>query len=159
MQHSPLSKTHFDTPIPLTYSEFNGKKPACIVRAGSRLVVERYHNNRCEFLFVQHPLKGWELPGGAMDPGESGKQAAMREFTEETGLEIAPPVELTLIETLPVDAGKAGYWLDLIYHAQVNPDSLESIGEPEFECRWLTLEELQGITADKYVRIIGEILQ
>lgn len=159
MQESLPPKTHFDTPIPLTYSEFNGKKPASIVRAGTRLVVERYHNNRPEFLFVNHPLKGWELPGGAMDPGEGGKQAAIREFTEETGLAIEPTVQVTLIETLPVDAGKAGYWLDLIYHTQVNPTLLKSIGEPEFECQWMTLEELQGITADKYVRIIGEILQ
>jgi 8-oxo-dGTP diphosphatase len=32
----------------------------------------------------------WDLPGGAIDPGESEADAVVREFVEETGLRIAP---------------------------------------------------------------------
>jgi ADP-ribose pyrophosphatase YjhB (NUDIX family) len=32
----------------------------------------------------------WGLPGGAVDPGESVRQAVMREVLEETGLDVEP---------------------------------------------------------------------
>ncbi len=32
----------------------------------------------------------WDLPGGAIDPGEDEAQALMREFIEETGLSVRP---------------------------------------------------------------------
>jgi 8-oxo-dGTP diphosphatase len=33
-------------------------------------------------------LRGWELPGGAAQPGESGEQAVVREIAEETGVRV-----------------------------------------------------------------------
>jgi 8-oxo-dGTP pyrophosphatase MutT (NUDIX family) len=35
---------------------------------------------------VEHARRGWELPGGKVDAGETAVQAAMREFEEETGI-------------------------------------------------------------------------
>ena len=32
----------------------------------------------------------WDLPGGMLDPGESERDALMREFMEETGWQVAP---------------------------------------------------------------------
>jgi ADP-ribose pyrophosphatase YjhB (NUDIX family) len=34
----------------------------------------------------------WTIPGGAMEPGETIKQAAIRETREETGIEVLPNV-------------------------------------------------------------------
>ena len=54
-------------------------------------------------LLVQRSAHGdnpgtWALPGGALEPGETPEQAALREAREETGLD---PAEITVTGTRP----------------------------------------------------------
>ena len=45
-------------------------------------------NERDELLLVRSPRRGWEMPGGQVEQGESAKKAVVREVFEETGLHI-----------------------------------------------------------------------
>lgn len=40
------------------------------------------------FLMVRNRRRGWEMPGGKVEPGESPERAMRREFAEETGAEL-----------------------------------------------------------------------
>ena len=43
-----------------------------------------------EFLMVYNQKrKGWEMPGGSIEDGETAEEAAVREYAEESGYEIS----------------------------------------------------------------------
>ncbi|MFC1430511.1 NUDIX hydrolase [Streptacidiphilus sp. N1-3] len=83
-------------------------------------------DNRTLLTHVDRPDRGWEVPGGHLDPGESPLDAAVRELAEETGLHTPPPsltplggLQITLLEdppptyTYPTHAFMAFYTLRL----------------------------------------------
>jgi 8-oxo-dGTP diphosphatase len=45
-------------------------------------------NDKDEILLIKGPLRGWEMPGGIVEEGESLKAAAIRETKEESGIDI-----------------------------------------------------------------------
>ena len=45
-------------------------------------------NDKGEILLVKSPWRGWEYPGGLIEPGESFEAALHREIFEEAGVEI-----------------------------------------------------------------------
>lgn len=45
-------------------------------------------NEQKEILLIKGPKRGWEMPGGQVEEGESLKDAAIRETKEETGIDI-----------------------------------------------------------------------
>ncbi|MEK3822371.1 NUDIX hydrolase [Cytobacillus sp. FSL W8-0315] len=45
-------------------------------------------NEQKEVLLIKGPRRGWEMPGGQVEEGESLKDAAIRETKEETGIDI-----------------------------------------------------------------------
>lgn len=45
-------------------------------------------NEKDEILLVKSPWRGWEYPGGLIEPGESFEAALKREVREEAGVEI-----------------------------------------------------------------------
>jgi 8-oxo-dGTP diphosphatase len=45
-------------------------------------------NDHNELLLIKGPRRGWEMPGGQVEEGESLAQAAIRETKEESGIEI-----------------------------------------------------------------------
>ena len=45
-------------------------------------------NDAGEILLVKSPWRGWEYPGGLIEPGETFQEALHREVREESGVEI-----------------------------------------------------------------------
>lgn len=45
-------------------------------------------NEQGEMLLIKGPRRGWEMPGGQVEEGESLKDAAVRETLEESGIEV-----------------------------------------------------------------------
>lgn len=45
-------------------------------------------NDQKEILLIKGPRRGWEIPGGQVELGESLKDAAIRETKEESGIDI-----------------------------------------------------------------------
>lgn len=57
--------------------------PKHIVSAASIVI-----NEQKEILLIKGPKRGWEMPGGQVEEGESLKAAAIRETKEESGIDI-----------------------------------------------------------------------
>lgn len=45
-------------------------------------------NDKGEILLVNSPWRGWEYPGGLIEPGETFQEALHREIREEAGVEV-----------------------------------------------------------------------
>ncbi len=45
-------------------------------------------NDKNEVLLIKGPRRGWEMPGGQVEEGESLKHAAIRETKEESGIDV-----------------------------------------------------------------------
>jgi 8-oxo-dGTP pyrophosphatase MutT (NUDIX family) len=74
---------------PVPFLDSTGKplpKLPKVIRPGTCAAV---FNERGEILLQRRADNGfWSMPGGAIDPGESVEQGALREVWEETGLQV-----------------------------------------------------------------------
>jgi len=57
--------------------------PKHILSAAAIVIYEKN-----ELLLIKGPRRGWEMPGGQVEEGESLSQAAIRETKEESGIDI-----------------------------------------------------------------------
>ena len=75
------------TPVPFLDSTAKPlPKLPKVIRPGTCAAI---FNERGEILLPKQADNGfWSMPGGAVDPGESAEQGALREVREETGLQV-----------------------------------------------------------------------
>jgi 8-oxo-dGTP diphosphatase len=81
---------------------------------GVGAVVLREVEGRSEVLLIRRgsePMAGgWSLPGGAIEVGESVREACVRETLEETGLTVEPLAEVAILDIIHRDAvGRVQY--------------------------------------------------
>ncbi len=64
-------------------TENNYLPPKHIISAATIVV-----NEENEILLIKGPRRGWEMPGGQVEEGESLTEAAIRETKEESGIDV-----------------------------------------------------------------------
>ena len=117
---------------------------AIVVQKGRVLLVRR----------GQAPLVGeWSLPGGVLECGETLREAAAREISEETGLIVQPGELLGVYERVTRDeAGRVRYHYVLIdFLCRVAGGDLKA-GSDAADVRWFTSEELDGLNLPQDTR-------
>jgi 8-oxo-dGTP diphosphatase len=91
------------------------------------------------------PFAGhWALPGGFIDPGETPKQAAMRELVEETGLEVSALDFVGEYKTPRRDPRMEHVWS---YAFSLHVAAKESVkaGDDASRAEWIPIKQLNKI--------------
>jgi len=83
----------------------------------------------------QHHRRGWTLPGGLVNRGETAEQAVVREVGEETGLAIAVDLPFTCL----VEPGARR--VDVLFHVPVDVEPVVRASGEAVRAEWLTPEQ------------------
>ena len=96
----------------------------------------------------------WGFPKGNIDPGETPKQAAVREFKEETGVNVLEPM-LEYRLSVTGEAPKLLYVSVVNTRFEMNPEDSEIS-----EARWFNVKDLNRDPKFTYdVRLLSIILK
>ena len=106
----------------------------CMIYDGSRLLLQ----NR-----VKADWRGYTLPGGHIEPGESIVDAAVREMKEETGLTVLNPT-LCGVKQFPIDEGR---YIVFLFRADRFEGELLSSEEGQME--WVERAALPSLSTVK----------
>ncbi|WP_035661256.1 NUDIX hydrolase [Halalkalibacter akibai] len=96
-------------------------------------------------LLLQKPSRGWWVaPGGKMEPGETIKESAEREFREETGLEVS--AELRAISTIVIleNDQMVDEWMMFTFQAKSYQGQLFD-QSPEGDLEWKPIKEVSQL--------------
>lgn len=111
----------------------------CLIRDRDRILLQ----NR-----VKADWRGYALPGGHVEPGESIVDAVIREMEEETGLRVEAP-RLCGLKQFPIPQGR---YLVFLFTADRFSGSLRASREGQVEwvprqelCRYPTVEDLEEL--------------
>lgn len=113
----------------------------CLIQDGDKILLQ----NR-----VKNDWKGYTLPGGHVEPGESFVDAVKREMREETGLDIINP-KLAGIKQFPIDGGRY-----IVFLFKAVEFAGEVISSEEGQMEWI---ERSGLSNINIVEDLDDLLQ
>ena len=110
-------------------------------------------NPRREFLLIQHPVRGWEPPGGRIELGEDLGASLVREVLEETGLTICVGALMAVYQNI-------GEHSSLIFAFSGEPAGGElRTSEESLAVGWFTADQaLQSISGPGTLRRFQDLL-
>ncbi len=112
----------------------------CLVEDGNKILLQ----NR-----IKKDWKGYTLPGGHVEKGESFVDAIIREMKEETGLDINNPI-LVGVKQFPI---KYGRYVVFLFKTTEFSGCLESSDEGKME--WIEYDKLKDInTVDDFEELL-----
>jgi ADP-ribose pyrophosphatase YjhB (NUDIX family) len=101
---------------------------------------------------------GWSILGGAVDPGESPAQAAVRESREEVGVEVrllrllgafgGPDYEVTYPN------GDQVAYVTIAYSAQIVAGELKPDGDEISRADWFPVADLPGLKLSRFAQVL-----
>ena len=93
---------------------------------------------------VKNDWKGFTLPGGHLEPGESVVDAVIREMKEETGLTIRNP-KLCGLKQFPRKAGNYADGRYLVFLFEATEFSGNLLSSEEGRMHWIRRDELNTV--------------
>lgn len=116
----------------------------CLVRRGDELLLQ----NR-----VKEDWRGYALPGGHVEPGESIVDAVVREMEEETGLRIQNP-RLCGVKQFPLDEGR---YLVFLFLAEEFSGQLRSSREGKMA--WIKRSDLPALDTVEDLDVLLRVME
>lgn len=104
----------------------------CLISRGEEILLQ----NR-----VKDDWRGYALPGGHIEPGESIVDSVIREMKEETGLTIQKP-KLCGIKQFPIDGGRY-----LVFLFKTDRFTGELCSSQEGKMEWVKRQDISHISA------------
>lgn len=118
----------------------------CLIHDGESILLQ----NR-----IKKDWKGYTLPGGHVEPGESIVEAVIREMKEETGLTIRHP-QLCGVKQFPIIADGHGEGRYLVFLFKTDQFEGELVSSKEGKMEWVRRDELSNVPI---VSDLKELLQ
>ncbi len=102
---------------------------------------------------IKKDWKGYTLPGGHIEPGESFVDAVIREMKEETGLDIFNP-KLCGIKQFPTPEGR---YVVLLY--KTDEFSGELVSSEEGQMEWIYRENLDKVNTVSDLEELFQVME
>jgi len=108
------------------------------------------------------PAKGiWSVPGGAVELGETVRQAAQREVREETGLDVQIGEVVGVVDFISSDVrGETEYHYVIVDFIGRNPRGMLRAGGDVSDVRWVSPEDMSSLpTTDSLEPLLEKVFR